>query len=123
MLARARLRTIGALCVRWERVVRSSPWEQDRSRAGAHDWRRVGVGPLVFGGPGASARSSKGQVLLAPLKIQKRFSSHISLLETETLNLILDPPHVGRARDGERRAVGGTACMGMPRALYHAHGT
>ena len=32
-------------------------------------------------------------------------------------------PHAGRARDGERRAVGGTACMGMPRALYHAHGT
>jgi hypothetical protein len=23
---------------------------------------------------------------------------------------------------GERRAVGGTARMGMPRALYHAHG-
>ena len=74
MLARARLRTIGALCVRWERVVRSSPWEQDRSRAGAHDWRRVGVGPLVFGegqvrareGPGAAyhpLRFGKGSVL------------------------------------------------------------
>ena len=90
MLARARLRTIVALCVRWERVVRSSPWEQDRSRAGAHDWRRVGVGPLVFGGPGASAR--RARCCLPPLKIRKRFSSHISLLETETLNLILDPP-------------------------------
>ena len=117
MLARARLRTIGALCVRWERVVRSSPWEQDRSRAGAHDWRRVGVGPLVFGGPGASARSSKGQVLLAPLKIQKRFSSHISLLETETLNLILDPPLGPPRRAGVEHWDGALRCVSVDPVL------
>ena len=38
----------------------------------------------VFGSPGAA---------YPPPLIQKRFISHISHVETETLNLILDPPH------------------------------
>eukprot|EP00964_Phaeocystis_antarctica_P051971 scaffold30377_cov36-Phaeocystis_antarctica.AAC.3 len=39
---------------------------------------------------------------LSPPLIQKRFISDISHVETETLNLILDPPRGGRGQPGLR---------------------
>ena len=55
----------------------------------------VGVGRRVFGSPAADRRGlSIPRCCLPPPLIQKRFISDISQVETETLNLILDPPKV-----------------------------
>jgi len=67
------------------------------SRIGAEQEHTIGVASAsrLWSSEGRQVRARglrRARCCLAPLKIQKRFSSHISLLETETLNLILDPP-------------------------------
>ena len=63
------------------------------SRAGAHD----GVESAASDGSSDLQLPTDGlripRCCLPPPLIQKRFISHISHVETETLNLILDPPH------------------------------
>lgn len=56
--------------------------------------RSASRGDDGFGSPAGGRLASNPQVLLTPPPlIQKRFISDISHVETETLNLILDPPY------------------------------
>ena len=51
------------------------------------------TGEVASDPPAADGAASNPQVLLTPPPlIQKRFISDISHVETQTLNLILDPP-------------------------------
>ena len=55
--------------------------------------RSASRGDDGFGSPAGGRLASNPQVLLTPPPlIQKRFISDISHVETQTLNLILDPP-------------------------------
>ena len=55
--------------------------------------RSASRGDDGFGSPAGGRLASHPQVLLTPPPlIQKRFISDISHVETQTLNLILDPP-------------------------------
>ena len=63
-------------------------------------WLRIpSCRQIGFGSPGAA---------YPPPLIQKRFISDISHVETQTLNLILDPPH-GHGARAPRPAGGGPA--------------